>query len=249
MHDDFLRKNNRRTEASPSLDLLYFETDEQLEGKGSTLYIDYYGAMYMGGSMAQSLHDQLVLVIMANPYAQAVVDAGDGFMAGFYDTQPPHNVPSRLRSAFISDEPGGGFSIADSTALRLLRDLSYSYKLQEGDEITVVPICGGSINTLARSIRAMMWNTDKYIGIDSNHNAYTNYCPYSIVKHVDKVVYDYIGKWLNGEMPKHQRLGLKDGATEVVMGNYDFYTEQVNYPDADSLLQVAIRKEAAHAQQ
>jgi len=248
-YGDFLRKNNKRLEASESLDLLFFETDEQLEGKGSTLYIDYYGAMYMGGSMVQSLHDQLVLLIMANPYAQSVVDAGDGFMAGFNDTKPPHDEPSTLKSAFISDQPGGGFSIADSTALRLLNDLSYKYKLDSGIEITIVPICGGSMNTLARSIRAMMWNRDKYIGIDSNHNANTSYCPYSIVKHVDKVVFDYIGKWLDGAMPKHQRLGLKDGATEVVMGDYDFYYKQEFYPDADSLLQVAIGKEAEHAQQ
>ena len=53
VYDDFIRKNNKRLEANPYADLLYMETTTPLEGKGSTFYIDYYGAMYMGGCMAQ----------------------------------------------------------------------------------------------------------------------------------------------------------------------------------------------------
>jgi hypothetical protein len=36
-------------------DLLYLETSEPLDGKGSTLCLPYYGAMYEGGAQAQPL--------------------------------------------------------------------------------------------------------------------------------------------------------------------------------------------------
>ena len=35
--------------------LLYLETSEPLDGKGSTLCLPYYGAMYEGGAQAQAL--------------------------------------------------------------------------------------------------------------------------------------------------------------------------------------------------
>ena len=56
------------------------------EGKGSTFYIDYYGAMYMSGCMVHYVEDELVTLLLANPYTQSVVDAGEGFEAGFSDT-------------------------------------------------------------------------------------------------------------------------------------------------------------------
>jgi basic membrane protein A len=54
--------------------------------------------------------------------------------------------------------------------------------------------------------------------------------------------------WLNGTMPKHQTLGLADGATDVIVGNYTYaYSIKGGLWDnglnMDSLRQVAIRKE------
>ena len=54
-YDDYLRRNNRRLEANPYTNLLYLETSEPLDGKGSTLCLPYYGAMYEGGAQAQAL--------------------------------------------------------------------------------------------------------------------------------------------------------------------------------------------------
>ena len=42
-YDDYLRRNNNRFAANPYTDLLYLETSEPLDGKGSTLYLPYYG--------------------------------------------------------------------------------------------------------------------------------------------------------------------------------------------------------------
>ena len=54
-YDDYLRRNNNRLAANPYTDLLYLETSEPLDGKGSTLCLPYYGAMYEGGAQAQAL--------------------------------------------------------------------------------------------------------------------------------------------------------------------------------------------------
>ena len=54
-YDDYLRRNNDRLAANPYTDLLYLETSEPLDGKGSTLCLPYHGAMYEGGAHAQAL--------------------------------------------------------------------------------------------------------------------------------------------------------------------------------------------------
>jgi hypothetical protein len=77
---------------------------------------------------------------------------------------------------------------------------------------------------------------------DGNMNADTYFCPFSIVKHIDKVIEDYIGMWLNDKMPKHQTLGLADGATGVIVGN-PYTPNNLDLIDLDSLWQVAVEKE------
>lgn len=83
---------------------------------------------------------------------------------------------------------------------------------------------------------------NQYIGIDGDMNADNLLCPFSIVKHVDRVMEDYVGMWLEGTMPKHQTLGLADGATGVIIGNF-FVPNDLNLIDIDSLWQVAVEKE------
>ena len=86
VYDEFIRKNNRRLENNPNADLLYLETSPPLEGKGSTLYIDYYGAMYMAGCFSKyTFNFDLLLLILANPYTQSVVEAGEGLVQRLWD--------------------------------------------------------------------------------------------------------------------------------------------------------------------
>ena len=107
VYDDFIRKNNTRLEKNPYADLLYLETCTPLEGKGSTFYIDYYGAMYMGGCMAQYCSNFLLSLILANPYTQTVVEAGEGFEAGFNDSPSVYKKTITLHKRYLSNEPGG----------------------------------------------------------------------------------------------------------------------------------------------
>jgi basic membrane protein A len=244
-YDTYIRANSHRLESNPRADLLYMETTTPLESKGSTLYIDYYGAMYMGGCMVHyTTYDydkELVSLVLANPHTQSVREAGEGFVAGFNDSQGLDSLTLHIR--YLSQEPVGGFTLSDTAAIRIIREES-TYLYEDSEGITVVPVCGGAMHSLMRAIRGtQLFATNQYIGIDGDMNADNFFCPFSIVKHVDVVMEDYIGMWLEGTMPKHQTLGLADGATGVIVGNY-FMPNDLNLIDIDSLWQVAVGKEA-----
>lgn len=230
-YDEFIRKNNRRLENNPNADLLYLETSTPLEGKGSTLYIDYYGAMYMAGFVCKTRHSSIsFLLVLANPYTQSVVEAGEGFVDGYNDTTYS-KYEKTLLIQYLSDEPGGGFQLADTTALRL-----YNEAGNGDDNVCVVPVCGGAMNAFLRILPDYKFYVcvDDYIPLRNGFNLV------NVIKHIDTVLDDYIEKWTNGTMPKHQTLGLADGGTEVIIGD----GTSVKAAEADSVRQVAIRKEA-----
>ena len=99
----------------------------------------------------------------------------------------------------------------------------------------MVPVCGGAMNAFYRILPPL----SKYICIDDyiSLNGPFNYG--NVIKHIDRVLDDYIEKWLNATMPKHQTFGLADGGTEFNFG------EDFGFKDSivDSVHQVAIRKE------
>ena len=230
VYDDFIRKNNSRLENNPYADLLYLETTTPLEGKGSTLYIDYYGAMYMAGCFSKySINFDLLLLVLANPYTQSVVEAGEGFVDGYNDTTDS-KWEKTLKIKYLSNEPGGGFQLADTTALRI-----YQEAADGENEVCVVPVCGGAMNAFYRILPLLSHYIciDDYISLNGPFN-YGN-----VIKHIDWVLDDYIEKWLNATMPKHQTFGLADGGTEFNFGD-DFGSKD---SIVDSVRQVAIRKE------
>ena len=247
-YDAYIRANSHRLESNPRADLLYMETSTPLIDKGSTFYIDYYGAMYMGGCMvhyfAEDLQTytsrKLVTLALANPYTQSVKEAGEGFVAGFNDTQGPK--PLVLHTRYLSQDPASGFTLSDTAAMRIVNEEIYYFGSTPKD-FTLVPVCGGSMHSLIRALRTTtLIAFNQYIGIDGDMNIDRYFCPFSIVKHIDKVMENYIEMWLTDTMPKHQTFGLAERITEVIIGNpiLDYDLHLVNL---DSLRQVAIGKE------
>lgn len=240
-YDSYLRQNSHRLEANPYADLLYLETTTPLEDKGSTLYLPYYGAMYEAGALTP-LSKKKVVLIGANPHTETVAEAMQGFADGFAADAvvPGHHLGDKeLRTVYLSEEAGGGFSIADTTAMRLMD----GWKADEME--LLVPVCGGACNTFGRLNHALMWPF-YMMGIDIDDDA-SYFKPFSAVKYIDRAVALCIGQWLSSEgMPKHQTLGLASGYTEVV--KHWEWTEQ-DAPDEDVLQAIheeAIRKEAEY---
>ena len=219
-YDDYIRKNNKRLEANPYTDLLYLETRTPLEGKGSTLFLTYYGAMYEGGRIEAATERSNVLLIGANRQTPAITEAlqgyRDGFEAGLQLLTENQARQNHLSSTFLDETGTGGFSVADTTALRMLRQWGNT------NVNTLVPVCGGASVTFSRIIDSMLEDMI-IIGIDTFSDIY--FSPYSIVKHIDVAVAQTIKQWANdGTMPKHQSLGLAEGYTEVMLNPYrDIY--------------------------
>jgi len=219
-YDEFIRKNNQRLEANPNADLLYLETRTPLEGKGSTLFLTYYGAMYEGGRIEAATERTNALLIGANRQTPAITEAmqgyRDGFEAGLQLLTEAQASKNHLATTYLDETGSGGFSVADTTALRLLR------QWRNQDVTTLVPVCGGASNTFSRMVNSTMESV-LMVGIDIYNDNF--FSPYSIVKHIDRAVAKSIRQWVNdGTMPKHQSLGLADGFTEVILNpNRDIY--------------------------
>lgn len=205
-YDDFIRKNNNRLESNPRASLLYLETNKPLEGKGSTLQMPYYGAMYKAGSIASFFASEVTLV-GANPVDMAVAEAVEGFTAGFNERQA---TGATLNTIYLTEKANSGYAISDEDALRLLSD-------NEIDNVyahLLVPVCGGALSTFARL--ADITNAYTFMGVDTSWPSV--YCHFSAVKHIDLAVAQCIGQWLSAEgMPKHQSFGLATGYTELLL--------------------------------
>jgi len=238
-YDSYIRANSHRLEANPYADLLYLETQTPLEGKGSTLYLPYYGAMLEAGALTP-LSKTKVVLIGANPHTETVAEAMQGFADGF---ATDHIVPDpsldekELQTVYLSEQVGGGFTIADTTVMRLMDGW-------RADEMELlVPVCGGACNTFNRLNNALMWPFSM-VGIDTDDDSYY-FKPFSAVKHIDRAVALCIGQWLSSEgMPKHQTLGLASGYTEVVK-HWEWTDQEATDEDVlNAIHEEAIRKES-----
>lgn len=212
-YDDYLRQNNSRLDANPHADLLYLETDTPLAGKGSTFFMQYYGAMYEAGAITP-VEATDVLLVGANPLVKPVTDAIQAYTEGFLTS--PINTSGRpekkLVTTWLSQEVSGGFSIADTTAISLLTNQEWN-----ADRHLLVPVCGGSATNFRRLIE--MFDIYDFVGIDCE--AVSAHCNFSVVKRIDRAVEHCIEQWLSSSgMPKHQTFGLADDYTGVVIHPY-----------------------------
>ena len=241
-YDDYLRRHSDELGACPRADLLYLETKDPLPGKGSTICLPYYSAMYEAGAVATAFSDNLLL-IAANPLASAIRESVEGFTEGFNAKYVLTGDDHELQVEWISDEEGGGFRIDDEDAMRIVYD---SETLQIAQ--LVFPVCGGASGTFYRM--SGLFGGFDYIGIDVV--SISNHCPFSVVKHIDRAVDLCIGQWLSSEgMPKHQTLSFADGWTEVVLHPYtDLQKAIIERYLPEDLLQTihadAMKKEAGN---
>ena len=241
-YDDYLRQNNNRLEKNDYADLLYLETSTPLNGKGYTLYLPFYGAMYEAGAVAPVIAPE-VLLVAANPEIESVKEAVEAFTEGFRTDYVAADDDRQLVIQYLSDGVSGGFAVADTTAMRLL----YQHDWQTWSQL-MVPVCGGAGSTFRRLIEIM--GGYDYVGVDATITS--PHCPFSAVKHIDRAVALCIGQWLSAEgMPKHQVLGLADGYTELVVHPYtnshkQAFSEQLTDALRTKIYNDAVRKEAEH---
>lgn len=244
LYNEEVRQNSQRLEANPRADLLYLDTRTPLSGKGSTLYMPYYGAMYAAGAIAPIVGGD-VLLLGANPKSDAVAEAMQGFSDGFSTDYIATDDEKVLVRGYIAEENGDGFSVADSTALRIMAEPEEEW---EAFTPLLMPVCGGAANTFYRLIELI--GGYQYVGIDSKKTSFR--CHYSVVRYIDDAIFRTVGRWFSGEgMPKHQSLGMADGYTDVILHPYGTTMQEafdVLLPDEkwEAIREEAIRKEAEY---
>jgi basic membrane protein A len=243
VYDEYLRKNSNRLEVNPNADLLYLETRTPLPGKGSTLFLPYYGAMFEAGAILPALGGRTML-IGANRREQAIIDAIQGFSDGWNAemTSVFGTKEKYLGTTYLDETGEGGYEVADTTAMRMI------HQWTEDDIYDIVPICGGAFNTFWR-MNEIEFGSMYIVGIDNEYHTRKSHL--SVVKHIDRAMNLCIHQWLSGEgMPKHQSLGLESGYTEVArtfMSYPDQYyaeaLEELNEEKLKEIHETALRKE------
>lgn len=244
-YDAWLRQNNKRLEGNPRADLLYFETSTPLDGKGSTLFMPYYGAMYEAGAIAPFFQPKAMLV-GANPEDEVVSEAMQGFKDGFATEWVATAKEKHLTTMYIGQHAGEGYSIADTLALKMMREYGKLSDDELGKSSAIIPVCGGASAVFMR-LSAVL-NQFIVMGIDVV-NTVAN-CQYSAVKRIDMVVGESIRKWFTGEgMDKHLTLGLASGYTDLIVNAHPYWfvpSSTSGEPSAELLRQIheeAIKKE------
>ena len=180
VYDDYLRTNSNRLSRNPNADLLYLETRTPLPGKGSTLYLPYYGAMFEAGAMMPALGAS-VMLIGANRREQAVVEAIQGFTDGWNAdmTTVIGEKKKHLNTTYLDETGEGGYIIADTTAMRMI------HQWVADGIYDIVPVCGGAFNTFWR-MNEIEFDRLFIVGIDNEYHARNSHL--SVVKHIDRAM-------------------------------------------------------------
>ena len=248
-YDTWLRQNNKRLEGNPRADLLYFETSTPLDGKGSTLFMPYYGAMFEAGALTPYYAPE-ALLIGANPEDAPVGEAMQGFKDGFATDLVNNQDKKYLATAYIGQHAGEGYGISDTLAMKILREHEHqSDYFWTGFKTMIVPVCGGAGSAFGRL--AIILQQYLVMGIDVQNPAVNS--QFSAVKHIDRAVEESVRQWYDGEdIPKHQTLGLASGFTELIVHNHYYIAslgkmQSTKAPPSEDLLrqihEEAVRKE------
>ena len=192
-----------------------------------------YGAYYQAGRVAaRCLTDvDSIFIATANPSDENISDMRKAFCQGIDDGEAETGRVIGVDNYYVSST-SGGYDEPD-TLYRMSYDIDQRYQL-------VLPICGGTMQGFFRYNRE---HSDSFytIGVDADMQQYSSLVPFSIVKHIDNAVADWIEKWAAGEtLERHLDLGLSSGYIELVVA--ERYKQMIGNAVED-LFPIAVEKE------
>lgn len=212
----------------PGKEVLLFETRTQDIPQAYTFSITMYGACYLAGGVATVFTDRAA-VLCANSNDHAVNEGGEGFAKGFTE-----NKGAEAPIFYLSDS-WQGYAMPDS-AYRKTAELATQYRY-------IFPIAGGSNMGVYRYAREYPYGFYT-AGMDVDQSALSTQITLSVVKHIDRVIVDYLTRWLDGkELPRNQVYGMQSGYIDIVLSPH--YMEACR-PTFDKLKNIAIEKEQEH---
>lgn len=224
--------------------VLLFESNALIDGI-STVMVSHYGVSWLAGAMSKGF-DALILA------AATGVPALEESIAGFRDARTKYDNSCKTTLHYLSDSEEG-FAMPDSAYHYIARraDESLTY-----DEM-IFPLLGGSESGVMRYLNDDKFTMALMVGMDVDQTGQSTRIPFSVVIRIGDVIRQYLNEWQNGhEWPRHQRLGISDGAADIVITpDFNRYLNSWDdrYADPDTFLKLyrqykdeAIKKEAEY---
>ena len=208
-------------------EILLFESHNFLNIPIYNFTISTYGASYLAGVTAAKCASDPPLIVWGNSSDLSTIGAIEGFMNG-YHSQDSHNAITSYSMA----EDWTGYIMADE-AYKMMTGWSKEYGF-------IYPIAGGTSNGIYRYLREYP-NGPYTAGYDIDASHLSSQVVGSTVKHIDKLIVDYIKQWLDTDtMPRKCVYGLDSEYVEWLLAP-DYKSK---YQDiVDSQYEIAIQKE------
>jgi basic membrane protein A len=223
--------------------ILVFECSAQgLPDGVSSFHIKRYGASYLAGCMAHESPE--ALVVSATAKSALLRSATEGFCDGY-----KHASGREAEVTYLADDYSG-FSMPNE-AYNLMMDQS---------ECFVYPLAGGSNSGIYKYSRDDMFSMLLIAGMDADCSDYSTRVPFSVVVHIDQVLYETLNQWVTtGEIPVHTDYGLSQGAIEIKLNDsfvnrllafQDYYYEEGYWKEEYQKYQsLAVEKEDAYVEE
>ena len=205
-----------------------------------TVCFSFYGMAYEAGVLANELipDSGYVGILIGDQTNSFLQDAVTAFKEGLRNYSGA--IVEQPLNEFIGSDTGAGYN---SELLLYGAYTAFKNFAEIFVPKMILPLCGGSIHGIFRFNRDWGEDSPYTIGIDRDMSAYTNRVPYSLVKHFDKGLERCVQQWINGSLPHHQRLGLAQGFTELVIS--PGYQEKLQ-KELDDIHKTAIEREEAY---
>lgn len=175
-----------------------------------TIRLPFYGAGYTAGYITPLLAGgDSAAVIVANTTEATIINCYEAYRDGFIDAGG-----KRIDVYPLADDQTG-YAMADS-----LYRLCYALRGRYG---MVLPIAGGSCQGILRYTRE--YPTAFFTaGMDVDQQQTSYAVAFSILKHIDRAVFDFISTWRSGQpINRHYSYGLASGYMEVKVADDSRY--------------------------
>ncbi len=213
--------------------LLFFESDNENSLPVTTFKLSMYGASYLAGitaaaNSALQTDRKDVLVLLAHPHDGVIASAGRGFQDGFNDCQ----TGAKAFTEYLADDWTG--YVSAQQAYQRMGEWANAYSF-------IFPVAGGSNQGVYRYTREA-YDPPLTAGMDVDQSGLSRSITGSVIKRIDKVIYNYLETWLlTGELPESRAYGLESGYTDWQLSpNFPQFKPMVEAARAE-----AVKKEKA----
>lgn len=197
-----------------------------------TAYIHYYGVCYWAARMQSTFTGTQAesAILKANNRNPVLNEMEAGLTRGVED------AGSKIWLTWVLDPDGNGGFDLPQTAYWLVGEVSATVS-------TVYAIAGGSNMGVYRFTREFP-GILLVPGIDTDQSGLSSNVPFSLLKHTDRLLTEYITRWDNGEPQPLSPyvVGLAEGYTDLVISK-DY---RQWYADYLKFKETAIEKESAY---